>query len=293
MGISTSVQPWLAEVGAREASMLCARTHVDAETSTDADVIVATVSRDVFFGVPVRTRAGNEIPDGSVLTTYDQVDGYYRDRAGAYVVLASAQLKTVATDWYLFNESGATLRGTGMIGDLDATGREFVVNSAVIFPTAPDGIRGEICVTRSPFADIVGDTVEAPPPLPDARPHLPSRELVHTALHDRFLDAIVAGDDAARREVLRDQHTMAVRLDRLDGSRPVFVAESGDDADAAMSELFADALDLTIATRITTDWYVFAEYLVNLPTGVRRLAITHPVEDGRFIGAFGYGREER
>ena len=292
MGLTTTVQPWLATIGPREASMLCARTHVDAETSTDTDVICATISHDVFFGVPVRTRVANEIPDGTVLTTYDQVEGYYRGRAEGYVVLASAQLKTVATDWYLFNESAATLRATGMIGELDATGREFVVNSAVIFPTAPDGIRGEICVTRYPFGDIVADTVAEPPPLDDPRTHLPLREMAHTEGHDDLLDALAAADAPRRRARLADRHTMAVRLDRRDGTQTVATAEDGDAADAALAVLFDGARDLTLATRISTDWYVFAEYLVRLDDGVRRLALTHPVEGDGFTGTFGYGRDE-
>src|SRR6266508_3272031 len=161
MSLTTTVQDWMADVTDREESALIARTHVAAETSTDVEAICTTISHDVYFGVPVRTRAGNELQPGTVLTTYDQVRGYYEGRAGSYVVTASMQLKTVSTNWYLFNESAATLLGTGEIGGIDATGLEFVVNSAVIFPTAPDGIRGEICVTRYPFNDIVAGTVQS------------------------------------------------------------------------------------------------------------------------------------
>ena len=98
MSLTTTVQDWMRAIGSRERSAVTTRRHVAAETSTDVDTICATISHDVFFGVPVRTRAGNEIPDGSVLTTYDQVRGYYEGRAGSYVVLASAQLKSLTTD---------------------------------------------------------------------------------------------------------------------------------------------------------------------------------------------------
>ena len=270
-----------------------ARTHVFAETSTDTDYICSTVSRDVYFGVPVRTREGNLIPDGSVLTTYDQVRGYYEGRAGSYVVLASAQLKSLSTDWYLFNESAATLRGTGMIGEIDATGREFVVNSAVLFPTAPDGIRGEVCVTRYPFTDIVADTVVTPPAPTDPRAYLPLREMEHCALLDRFVAALRAHDDAAIAGVLRGNHSMAVRLDDVTRTQRVFTATTGDDAAAAFATMFRDVEDLTLMMRLATDWYVFAEYLGRLPDGsVRRIAMTHPVEDGVLTGTFGYGRDE-
>ena len=292
-GSVTDLPPWLPAVGSREASAHIARTHVFAETSTDTDYICSTISHDVYFGVPVRTRAGNEIPDGTVLTTYDQVRGYYEGRAGSYVVLASAQLKSISTDWYLFNESAATLRGTGMIGDIDATDREFVVNSAVLFPTAPDGIRGEVCVTRYPFIDIVADTVIAPPPPDDVRTYLPQREIEHCALLDQFLAALRAHDPARIAGTLRAHHTMAVRLDDVAHNQRVFTSSTNDGAEAAFASIFGEVRDLTLLMRIATDWYVFAEYLGQLPDGsVRRVALTHPVENGRLTGTFGYGRDE-
>src|SRR3954451_20145136 len=121
MSLTTTVQSWMTGIGPRETSAVVARTHVAAETSTDVDAICATISHDVFFGVPTRTRAGNELLPGAVLTTYDEVEGYYSGRAGSYVVTASTQLKTVSTDRYLFNESAATLQGTREIGGVDAS----------------------------------------------------------------------------------------------------------------------------------------------------------------------------
>lgn len=292
-GSVVDLPAWLAPIGPREQSVHIARTHVFAETSTDTDYICSTVSRDVYFGVPVRTRAGNEIPDGTVLTTYDQVRGYYEGRAGSYVVLASAQLKSIATEWYLFNESAATLRGTGMIGTVDATDREWVVNSAVLFPTAADGIRGEVCVTRYPFFDIVTDDVITPPPPSDPRTYLPLREIEHCSLLDRFLGALRAHDADAISAELRDEHTMAVRLDDVSGEQRVFTATTGHDAQDALGAMFGDVSDLLVINRLVTEWYVFAEYLGQLPNGdIRRLALTHPVENGQLTGTFGYGRDE-
>jgi hypothetical protein len=278
-GSIVDLPSWLAGVGPREEAVHIARTHVFAETSTDTDYICSTISHDVYFGVPVRTREGNQIPDGTVLTTYDQVRGYYEGRAGSYVVLASAQLKSISTNWYLFNESAATLRGTGMIGHVDATDREWVVNSAVLFPTAPDGIRGEVCVTRYPFVDIVTDDVDAPAPPSDPRTYLPLREIEH--------------DPARIAAELRSSHSMAVRLDDTSGNQRVFTATTGADAESAFAQMFGDVRDLLLVTRLATDWYIFAEYLGQLPDGsIRRLALTHPVENGQLTGTFGYGRDE-
>ena len=293
-GSVTATQDWLLELGPREAAIHCARTHVFAETSTDTDYICSTISHDVYFGVPTRTREGNVIPDGAVLVNYEQVRGYYEGRAGSYIVLASAQLKSIASDWYLFNESAATLRGTGMIGDVDATDREWIVNSAVIFPTAADGIRGEICVTRYPFVDIVKDDVVAPPPPSDARTYMPMREIEHTAILDRFLATLRTSDATKIETYLGANYTMAVRVDDLDGDQSVLTATTAGEGARNIATIFAGASDLTLVSRLSTDWYVFAEYLVNYDDGhVRRLALTHPVEGGKLTGAFGYGRDEK
>jgi hypothetical protein len=293
MSLTTTVQGWMADVTDREESALIARTHVAAETSTDVAAICATISHDVYFGVPVRTRGGNELPAGSVLTTYDQVRGYYEGRAGSYVVTASMQLKTVATNWYLFNESAATLLGTGQIGGVDADGLEFVVNSAVIFPTAPDGIRGEICCTRYPFNDIVADTVQTPPPPTDPRTYLPLREMENCTLLDRFIAALRDGDASAAARELRDSHSMAIRHDDVNGEQAVHTGTTRAEAASALAILLRGVSDITLMTRIASDWYVFVEYLLRLEGGgVRRLALTHAVENGAIIGTFGYGRDE-
>jgi len=269
-------------VGERGHAAFVGRRHIAAETSTDVDAICATVARDVFFALPVRTRAGHELGAGTVLTDFADVRGYYETRSGSYVVQASNQLKSVASDWYLFNESSATLLGTGSVNGADAAGREFVVNSAVLFPSAPEGIRGEICATRHPFDDVVRGTVRA----------RSESEVDNAALLDRWCFALRGGDWAAGAAELADGHTIAVRVDGADGTQSVHVARSREDSIGLLPTVFGGATDLTLVVRIATEWYLFAEYLLPLTDGgPRRLAVIHPVEDGRIIGSFGYGSE--
>ncbi len=69
---------------------------------------------------------------------------------------------------------------------------------------------------------------------------------------------------------------------------------TGQGALQALQGLFDGAADLTLLNRIASEWYVFAEYLVRLANGGRRrLALVHPVEDGKLTGTFGYGRDEQ
>ena len=273
-GVTSSLtatnQPWLADMGARGHAAFVARRHIAAETSTDIDAICATVAHDVFFALPVRTRAGHELTPGTVLTSSDDVRGYYATRSGSYVVRASNQLKSVASDWYAFNESSATLLGTGLVGGADATGREFVVNSAVLFPAAPEGIRGEICATRHPFDDVVRGSVVVSE----------SSELENAALLDDFVGALRAREWSSL--PLAEAHTMAMRV-----GDEVHVARSADESRKAFESIFGGAGDLTLLVRLATSWYLFTEYLDDRG---RRLAVIHPVEDGRVTGSFGYGR---
>jgi len=282
------LQPWLSDVG--EHSLFTVRHHVVEETAEDADAVSKTISRNVFFAVPNRTRAGNEIPPGTILTSYEQVRDYYANRLGSYAVLDSRPLRSVAGDWYVFNDSAATLRGTGAVGGLDATGAEFVVNSAVLFPTAQDGIRGEICVTRHPFDDVVRGSVPKLPPEPATHP---AREMRHSARLDDLVEAFCAGDEGRVGALLAPGHTLATRFDAIDGTPGISTATNRADAQKILTSLFAGARDVAVVTRIVTDWYVFCEYVADLGGGrVRRLAATHPIEDGLFTGTFGYGKEE-
>lgn len=288
-GSAYRVQPWLCEVG--EKSLFTVRWHVVEETVADADAVAKTISKDVFFAVPVRTRDGNQIPSGTVLTTYDQVYDYYAGRLDSYMVLDSRPLRSIAGDWYVFNDSAATLRGTGRIGEIDAAGAEFVVNSAVLFPTADDGIRGEICVTRHPFDDVARGL--APHVTAEPASH-PAREMRHSARLDELVEALRLGKQEVVAALLSTTHTAAVRFDPL-GEKPVVsTAKSRAEGQAILASIFAGARDLAVVTRIATDWYVFAEYVADFGGGrVRRLAATHPIENGLFTGTFGYGKEER
>ena len=128
---------------------------------------------------------------------------------------ASLALRSVAGDWYVFNDSAATLRGNGAVGDTDASGAEFVVNSAVLFPTADDGIRGEICVTRHPFDDVVRGLA----PQQRAEPaSYPAREMRHSTRLDELVDALRTGNEGAVGALLSPGHTLATRLDAIDGT---------------------------------------------------------------------------
>lgn len=271
---------WMARVGPRGRALDAVRAHIAAEVDTRTDVIMSTVSADPWFPLPDRTPTGLTL---TVAEGTDDVTAYYADRADGYVVLGSNQLKQVVAEWYVFNESTATLRQTGPIGSVPAGDAEFVVQSAVLFPTAADGIRGEIALTRYPFDDVIAGRVSPPATSPS---YLPDREIEHSALLDRLLDGLRAGDVS---ELVTPDHQLAVRVDGADTPARL-VAHDGTDSAQALVALFAGARDLTVLGRIATDWYVFAEYLAVFGDDrLRRVVALHPVRDGKLEGTFGYG----
>ena len=139
---------WVARVGPRGRALDVVRAHIAAEVDTRTDVIMSTVSADPWFPLPDR------LPTGLTLAVVEgtaAVTAYYAERSEGYVVLGSNQLKQLVADWYVFNESAATLRQTGAIGTVPVGDAEFVVQSAVLFPTAADGIRGEIALDALPI----------------------------------------------------------------------------------------------------------------------------------------------
>jgi hypothetical protein len=277
-------------MGDRGRALDVVRAHIAAEVDTRTDVIMSTVSADPWFPLPDRLPTGLalEVVEGTA-----NVTSYYAQRSEGYVVLASNQLKQVAADWYVFNESAATLRQTGAIGSVPSGDAEFVVQSAVLFPTAADGIRGEIALTRHPFDDVITGRVPTPTAPTGPLAYLPVAELEHAALLDRLLDGLRAGDVSA---LVTDDHQLAVRVDGA-GAATRFVGHDGTAAADALVTLFAGARDITVVGRVTTEWYVFAEYLAvfdaaGSETGdgrLRRLVAIHPVRDGKFEGTFGYG----
>jgi hypothetical protein len=115
----------------------------------------------------------------------------------------------------------------------------------------------------------------------------------HGSLLDRFILALRDGDWPEVEAHLGDPHTLAVRVDGIDGGTRLSQATDRGGALQAFVELFDGAGDLTLLVRIASEWYVFGEYLVRLEAGGRRrIALVQSVEDGRLTSTFGYGRDE-
>jgi hypothetical protein len=272
-------------------SIACGMRHVDAETLNDLEAIMATIDPQPYF--PLLDHDGEGGLALQFLTDNDGVRAYYGARHGSYEIVASRHIAAVATDFYSFRESVATLRGVGAIGDVDSSGQIFKVNSAVLFPTGPAGIGGEIVWTRYPFADIVGGTVTPQAP-GDGPAHLPNLRLRNADNFEAYLDAWRAGDARAAGVCLADDVQLLRRV--AVGDDVSHVRTLGrDESVAALAELYRrqPPAKVEVLNRIITEWYVFADLYVETRRaggGVDRLRhiALHPLaDDGRIRAEMG------
>lgn len=250
-----------ATVAAVQASIAIGAAHVQAERTNELDTIMATIGEQPYFPLLDHDGAGGLVLN--VVTTTEAARSYYGERGATYDIVDSRHVVAVASDWYTFRESVATLRHTGAVGGLDGHGELFQVNSAVLFPTGPDGIAGEIVWTRYPFGDIVRGTVAPAVPVPGPG-HLPTGQLRNADIHDRFVAGVTAGDAEAVASCLApDVHWLARQ--RPAGAPPTYTLARGNTETALLIEQWLATWryeQLAVLNRVVTDWYVMAEYYV-------------------------------
>lgn len=272
------------------ASMERGLRHVEAERHNDPAMIMATIDPAPYF--PLIDHDGEGGLTVRLLTDTASVEAYYRERHGSYEIVESRQIAAVTTDWYTFRESVATLRGVGEVGGIESAGRLFDVNSAVLFPTTPAGIGGELVFTRYPFGDVVAGRVERPGAAAGPA-HLPNTRLAVADVHDAWLSGWRNQDPTAMADQVAVDARWERRERRADDASAATYLSAADGTEAA--ELFADVCDrlptteITVLNRLITDWYVFADLQIELADGssARHIALHPNGPDGRLRAEIG------
>ena len=274
--------------------------HVAAEETNDIEVLMGTIAKEPRYALGSTLE---ESPSFSVTTTHDGVRDYYvHSREFVHEIVRSLHLQQITTDWYVFYESTATTRQVQRTAGGRQLGEETTGNSIAFFPAAPDGIIGEMPLSRYRQQDILQGTA----PIRQLTHHLPVKEQRNTQVHDSFLEAV---QEANVSEVLRplDDNCLWVGRNYFGGGGPMVAAVGKAEVSKNLEAMFdaVDVLGITVLNRIVKDWYIFADLVLTLrsrgrnplfgPGGTElqaRTAAMHPMaEDGRIMGSMGYGTD--
>jgi hypothetical protein len=228
-----------------EANLAKVMAHLHAEFSNDIDQIMDSVAPDPRFAVLTRETGALEL---EVAEVPEAVRDHYLNLRRSFDVVRSRQIRRLVGDWFVFQQSVATMRtreGTGAPHD-------FPVDTAVFFPIGSTGILGEIPWNRTSFAEAMTTrSVHHEPP---------TEELMETVdLLEEFLAAWRSCDEKNVVDLLEDDCALAVRnYDDPNGS--LCTATGPEAVRSALSGQFRVWRPETssILNLVVTDWYIFS-----------------------------------
>jgi hypothetical protein len=222
--------------------------HLRAEFSNDIDQIMQTVAPDPRFAILTRESGTLEL---EVAEAAEEVRTHYLNLRASLDVVKSRQIRRLVGDWFVFQQSVATMR-TRQGSDGRGGPHDFPVDTAVLFPIAPTGIRGEIPWNRSSFADAMTTRSRHHEP--------PTEELMPTV--DRFEEFLAAWRSCDEKNVvdlLEDDCAIAIR-NYADPDGSLCAGTGKDVVRAALAEQLETWRPeaSSILNLVVTDWYVFS-----------------------------------
>jgi hypothetical protein len=266
------------------------RAHLDAECSNSIENILGTVGEDARFAV-LWPQDGGKMQLG-VCLDMPSVEEHYRGLRSSLDVLSTTQTKRVVGDWYVLQQSVAMFQNTK-----NESGVPFPIDTVVLFPIAPGGIKGEFCWNRTSFPEAErtgGRQVEAT-----------SEQLLPLVdRHNAFIEAWRTGDPKAMMEHLTSDCVWATRDYRSESPHQSMLVGRGQDEVAAVLEKGLAGWhpqDSIVLNRVVADWVVFTEILWLFedgggigggePFSVRTGTVSGVAPDGRFLGVIGFGTD--
>jgi hypothetical protein len=223
--------------------------HLRAEFSNDIDQIMESVAPDPRFAVLTRETGALEL---EVAEVPEAVRDHYLNLRRSLDVVRSRQIRRLVSDWFVFQQSVATMRTRGGSGDGTSGPHEFPVDTAVLFPIGSTGILGEIPWNRTSFTEAMTTrSVHHEPP---------TEELMETVdLLEEFLAAWRSCDEKNVVDLLEDDCALAIR-DLGDPNGSLSTATGKGDVRSALAEQFQawKPEASTILNLVVTDWYIFS-----------------------------------
>jgi hypothetical protein len=290
------MSPTLADLQRHNLRMVA--VHVAAEFGNRVPEIVATITPECRYPLLHRGDDGSLRLD--VITDLDGARRYYGAMRQGLDIVASRQIRRITTDWYVFNHSIATMRHTGSIGGIAATGAEHYIQSTTLFPVTEDGILGEVPWNRHTWREIVSGVPQREP-----RPDDPiAVQLRASDALEAYVAALRSGDPALLDGVITPDFRVATR-NYVHGGGPMLVSETAAQAAENLRSLHraVEVVDVTVVNRVADEWFVFGELLWRLRSRDRsavdiegefdlRTAAIHPVDGrGRLVAELGYGTD--
>lgn len=264
--------------------------HLRAEFSNDIDQIMDSVAPDPRFAILTRESGHLEL---EVAEAPAAVREHYLNLRASFDVVRSRQIRRLVGDWFVFQQSVATMRTRPAADDPAASGHEFPVDTAVFFPIAAGGILGEIPWNRTSFAEATTTRSRHHEP--------PTEDLMATVDHfEEFLAAWRSSDEKNVIDLLEDDCAVAVR-NYCDPEGSLCVATGKKAVRNALVEQFRTWKPeaSTILNLVVTDWYVFSNvHWIGQLRAASGDWSTHEVSlgtilpiaaDGRFRAILGYG----
>ncbi|HEY6533493.1 MAG TPA: nuclear transport factor 2 family protein [Acidimicrobiales bacterium] len=271
-----------------------AAVHLQAEFVDELDGLMDTLVAEGPYAYTQMWKLAVE-PDGSVsfpiTTTRDGIRDGYGELHELMATATWESMVEVRGEWYTFHEGTGTGWDKSSGAFLDGVG-----TSILLLPVSTaKGITGELVWNRMPGMALGRGADANPAPFGSDGEFAARRALL--AQHDRFLEALRAGDVDAVLEVLSVDAQSAVR-DYVDDTGTLVALDGAAAHRAHFDAFFAryrvEAVDLL--HRVVADWYVFAEVRFTLSDGARTVAFNTaemiaPGHDGRLLVRIGHGTD--
>jgi hypothetical protein len=222
--------------------------HLRAEFSNDIEQIMETVAPEPRFAILTRESGTLEL---EVAEVPGAVRAHYLNLRASLDVVQSRQIRRLVGDWFVFQQSVATMR-TRAGSDGSGSPHEFPVDTAVLFPIAETGIRGEIPWNRSSFAEAMTTRSRHHEP--------PTEQLMPTVdLFEEFLTAWRSCDEKNVVDLLEDDCAVAIRS-YTDPEGSLCVGTGKDAVRGALAAQFKvwRPEASTVLNLVVTDWYIFS-----------------------------------
>ncbi len=265
--------------------------HVGYEIEGNVQKILTTLAPQGPYGFTVRQQM---LPDGGlemrVQTTFEEIAEEYQITRDMCDVLTHRPVLDIRANWYLFQEVVNT-------GCLRTAPDDVHTNQTlVLLPVASGGgITGEIFWYRVP-PEVLG---RGPAPANVPTETLAVR-LMLMERHDRYLDALKAGDVDAMLSEMNESVQLGVR-DYANATGTLTAPEDKATYGIYWNAFFKkyEVQNVEIIERVIQEWYLFSE----LRLTVRRKAdgktvafhtaeFFIPAKDGLFIAQIGHGTDE-